>query len=156
MITIPEFSKVPLHEIAVGLTVGAVELMDSKHKYSKVVGSLVTTNFLDLAETIDMRNLDVEERAQFAIDDLRERISNSDGKNIFENRDLVKKASIEFENNLNSLSLNELDSIENNVLHYAYNGIIALREANKLKTPSGSITFLGNINRLGLTFNKNE
>ena len=156
MITIPEFSKVPLHEIAVGLTVGAVELMDSKHKYSKVVGSLVTTNFLDLAETIDMRNLHVEERAQFAIDGLRERIYNSDGKNIFENRDLVKEASIEFANNLHSLSRNELDSIENNVLHYAYNGIIALREANKLKTPSGSITFLGNINRLGLTFNTNE
>ena len=156
MITIPEFSKVPLHEIASVKTVEAVDRMASFHKFSWDVGRLVIANFNDLAETIDMRNLHVEERAQFAIDGLRERIYNSDGKNIFENRDLVKEASIEFANNLHSLSRNELDSIENNVLHYAYNGIIALREANKLKTPSGSITFLGNINSLGLSINKNE
>ncbi len=156
MITIPEFNKIPLHEIAAVTTGEAPDRMALSNKFSWDVGRPVIDNFIDLAEIIDMRNLHVEERAQFAIDDLRERISNSDGKNIFENRDLVKEASIEFANNLNSLSRNELDSIENNVLHYAYNGIIALREANKLKTPAGSITFLGNINRLGLTFNKNE
>ena len=149
MITLPEFSKVPLHEIAVGLTVGAVELMDSKHKYSKVVGSLVTTNFLDLAETIDMRNLDVDESAQSALSDLQERISNNDGKNIFENRDLVKKSSIVFASILNGLSPRDLSRIDNEVLYYSQNGIIALNEANKLKTWSGSVTFLRNIKKLG-------
>ncbi len=156
MITIPEFSKVPLHEIAIDLLDSAVRITDSKHKYSPVVADLVNENLLDLSQTIDTLNLDVDESTQSAISDLQERISNNDGKNIFENRDLVKGSSIVFASILNGLSPRDLSRIDNEVLYYCYNGINALNEANNLKTPSGSITFLGNINRLGLTFNKNE
>ena len=155
MITIPEFSKVPLHEIAIDLLDSAVRITDSKHIYSPVVSDLVNENLLDLSQTIDTLNLDIDESAQSAISDLQERISNNDGKNIFENRDLVKKSSIVFASILNGLSPRDLSRIDNEVLYYCYNGINALNEANNLKTPSGSITFLGNINRLGLTFNKN-